>query len=99
MAVYRNYKHLIKQRKIWLQHEYEEFDEVAKLIAYERLSSICVSVESLKNVFTIGLYRINSESIGKQSTTEDIKTVCNNTFNIAKDEAGGLVNCNFYQKG
>lgn len=98
MAVYRNYKHLIKHRKIWLQHEYEEFDEVAKLIAYERLSSICVSVESLINLFTISLYRINSEPIGKQSTTEDIKTVCNKTFNIAK-EAVGLVNCNIYEKG
>uniref|UniRef100_A0A8W8NLM9 Uncharacterized protein n=1 Tax=Magallana gigas TaxID=29159 RepID=A0A8W8NLM9_MAGGI len=99
LAVYRNYKHLIIQRNIWLQHEYEEFDEVAKLIAYERLSSICVSIELLINVFTIGLSRINSEPIGKQSTTEDIKTVCNKTFNIAKDEAVGLVNCNFYQKG
>lgn len=99
MAVYRNYKHLIIQRNIWLQHEYDEFDEVAKLIAYERLSSICVSIELLINVFTIGLSRINSEPIGKQSTTEDIKTVCNKTFNIAKDEAVGLVNCNFYQKG
>lgn len=96
LAVYRKYKHLINKRKLILHHVYEDYDEVAKLMAYERLSSLCALVESLVNIFTIGLSEFGREIKGKQPS-EDIQKFCQEIFNRAKDEAVGLVNCNIYQ--
>lgn len=96
LAVYRKYKHLINKRKLILHHVYEDYDDVAKLIAYERLSSVCVLVESLVNIFTIGLSEFSKELKGKQPS-EDIQKLCHEVFNRTKDEAVGLVKCNIYQ--
>lgn len=52
MAVYKKYKEEIDAHQpILLHHEYEEFDEVAKLNAFKRLSSYCGFIESVRTFF------------------------------------------------
>lgn len=52
LAVYKKYKEEIDAHQpILLHHEYEEFDEVAKLNAFKRLSSYCGFIESVRTFF------------------------------------------------
>lgn len=54
LAVYKKYKEEIDAYhpiQILLHHEYEEFDEVAKLSAINRLSSYVCFIESVRNYF------------------------------------------------
>lgn len=53
LFVYKNFKHAINEKKIFLQHEYDDFDDLAKLIAYRLFSLFCSSVESIVNAFTM----------------------------------------------
>lgn len=46
LAVYRKYRDAIKDNNIFLHHEFEDIDEVAKFTASERLSSYCDFFES-----------------------------------------------------
>lgn len=34
LIVYKKYKYVINEKKIFLKYEYEEFDDVVKLIVY-----------------------------------------------------------------
>lgn len=79
--VYKKYKHIINERKLFLQHEYEEFDDVAKMVAYQKLMSFCSSVESVINAFSVDLYKIVTDYVGKPLTANKIKEMCLKAFN------------------
>lgn len=89
LLVYKKYKHVINRRKIVLQHEYEEFDDVAKRIAYQILSSFCTFVESVINAFTMDLHTIISDYPVESLTVEKIKRLCEEVFERIKDETIG----------
>lgn len=71
LIVYKKYEHVINKQKIILQHEYEEFDDVAKFIAYQMISLYCTFVESVITAFTMHLpkmiseYPVESLTVGK----------------------------------
>lgn len=89
LLVYKKYKHVINKRKIILQHEYEEYDDVAKFIAYQLLSSFCTFVESVINAFTMDLRRIISDIPDELMTVEKIRQLCLEVFKGIEDEAIG----------
>ncbi|XP_065938350.1 uncharacterized protein [Magallana gigas] len=89
LLVYKKYKHVINRRKIVLQHEYEEFDDVAKCIAYQILSSFCTFVESVINAFTMDLHTIISDYPVESLTVEKIKRLCKEVFERIEDETIG----------
>lgn len=81
LTVYKKYKHVINEKKIFLQHEHEEFDDVAKLIAYQKVTEFCSSVESVKNAFSVDLYKIVTDYFGKPLTANKIREMCLEAFN------------------
>lgn len=89
LLVYEKYKHVINRRKILLQHEYEEFDDVAKCVAFQILSSFCTFVESLINAFTMDLQTIISDYPVESLTVEKIKRLCEEVFERIDDETIG----------
>lgn len=81
VLVYKNFKHVITEKKIFLQHEYEEFDDVAKLIAFRILSLFCSSISSVIHAFTIELYgKIMTDDSTKMLTSKQIKEICSGVF-------------------
>lgn len=81
LLVYKNFKHVITEKKIFLQHEYEEFDNVAKLIAFRILSLFCSSIESVIHAFTIALCeKIMTDDPTKMLTAKQIKDLCSGVF-------------------
>lgn len=78
--VYEKYKHTINAEKMFLQHEYEEFDNVAKLIASQHLMSFCTYIESIANAFTVGFYQIVTAHVDRPLEGKDIKKMCLKAF-------------------
>lgn len=76
LEVYRRYRNCINRGEIFLQHEYEDFDELAKFSAYKKLSSFCCYVELVVNTFTTDLQKTLKESHGKKFTSH----LCSNVF-------------------
>lgn len=89
LIVYRTYKHFINKRKVFLRHVLEDIDEIAKLSAYERLSSFCVLTETLINSLTIDLQKGISEYKNDSLTAETIAKQCYELF--SRTEALELV--------
>lgn len=86
LIVYKTYKHAINKQKIILQHESEDFDDVAKFIAYQMISSYCTFVESVINAFTMDLRKIISDYPVKVLTPEKIKQMCLQVFERIEDK-------------
>lgn len=86
LTVYKKYKHLIDKQKIILQHEYEEFDDVAKCIAYQMISLYCTFVESVINAFTMDLPKMISDCPVESLTVGKIKQICLEVFERIKDK-------------
>lgn len=78
--VYKSFKHEINEQEIFLQHEYEDFDDVAKLIAFRLLSSFCSSLESIIYSLTTDLHENMSDAFDELLTAEEIKDICWITF-------------------
>lgn len=91
LLVYKKYKHVINRRKIVLQHEYDEFDDIAKCIAYQILSSFCTFVESVINAFTMDLHTIISDYPVESLTVEKIKRLCEKFLKELKTKLLGLL--------
>lgn len=96
LMVYKKYKHVINKGKIILQHGYEDFDDVAKFIAYQMLSSYCTFVESVINAFTMDLPKIISDYPDEDLTPEEITQMCLQVFERIEDEAVGSMESNRY---
>lgn len=88
LMVYKKYKHIINERKIFLQHAYEEFDDVAKMVVYHRLMAFCSSVESVINAFSVDLCKNISDYVGKPLTANKIKQMCLKAFNESRLRTG-----------
>lgn len=85
LTVYKKYKHVINERKIFLHHEYEEFDDVAKMVAYQKVVAFCSFVESLINSFSVDFYKIITDYVGKSLTAELIEKMCLKAFYEIQD--------------
>lgn len=92
LMVYEKYKHTINARKIYLQHEYEEFDNIAKLVAFNHLRSFCTYIESIINAFTVDFYQIFTTHVDRPLAAKDIKEMCLKAFS----ESRGLQPYNSY---
>lgn len=80
LLAYKNFKRVINEKEIYLQHEYEDFDDVAKLIAYNIVSSFCLSLDSVINAFTNDLYKIMFDKYDKPLEAMQIKQMCRDVF-------------------
>lgn len=80
LLAYKNFKRVINEKEIYLQHEYEDFDDVAKLIAYNIVSSFCLSLDSVINAFTNDLYKIMFDKYDKPLKAMQIEQMCRDVF-------------------
>lgn len=80
LIAYKNFKRVINEKEIYLQHEYEDFDDVAKLIAYNLVSSFCLSLDSVINTFTNDLYKIMFDNYDKPLKATQIRQMCSDVF-------------------
>lgn len=81
LYAYKNFKHVIHEKGIFLQHEYEDFDDLAKLIAYRLFSLFCSSIESIVNAFKMDLQKIMTDNFDRLMTAKEIKQTCLAVFN------------------
>lgn len=84
LMVYEKYKHTINASNIFLQHEYEEFDNVAKFVAFNHLRSFCTYIESIINAFTVEFYQIFTTHVDRPIAAKDIKGMCLKAFNESR---------------
>lgn len=89
MEVYRQYQHVIDKRNIFLQHVYEEFDEIPKVIADQRLSAYCGFIKSMVYTLTLDLDTIIGESLEKPLIPEKIRQFCVEIFKRTEDKTVG----------
>lgn len=89
LLVYKKYEHIIDKQKIILQHEYEDFDDVAKFIAYQMLSSYCTFVKSAEIALEKDLPSKISDYPAKSLTVKNIKQLCLEVFERIKDTPFG----------
>lgn len=90
MEVYEQYKHVIDKGKIFLQHVYDEIDEVATVIADQRLSAYCSFIKSTIDIVTTDLDAIFSKSVDKPLAPEEIRQLCIEVFKRTEDESVGF---------
>lgn len=81
LMVYEKYKHTINTGQLFLQHEYEEFDNVAKLFAAHHLKWFCTYIESIINAFTVDFYQIITAHVDRPLKGKDIEKMCLKAFN------------------
>lgn len=86
LIVYKKYKNVINKQTIILQHEYEEFDDVAKFIAYQMISLYCTFVESVINTFTMDLPKMISNYSDEFLTVGKIEQICLEVFETIEDK-------------
>lgn len=84
--VYKKYKHVINKRTIFLQHEYEDYDDVAKVVVCQQLMSFCTFIESVQNSFTVDLYNMITNCIDTPLTSKVIGTLCLKALNESSFE-------------
>lgn len=99
LIVYKNFKHVINEKGFFLQHEYEEFDDVAKLIAYHVISSFCSSVESVINAFTADLRKSMNIHEDIAYGAKYIRYICWNVFQNTGYKPFGSTKSTRYQTG
>lgn len=77
LIVYGNCKYDVDRLDIYLQHIYEDFDEIAKLSAYKKISYYRNFVREMIDTFsTYNLDRVIIKSMERVLTRENIRRVC-----------------------
>lgn len=77
MIVYGKCKDYVDRLDIYLQHIYEDFDEIAKLSAYKKISFYINFVRGMiYSFFTYNLKRVINKSMDRVLTRANIRRVC-----------------------
>lgn len=63
-----------------MQHEYEEYDEVAKLSACATISTFCCYVESVVDAFTTDFIKKLKKYYGERLTALRFRRMCHDVF-------------------
>lgn len=97
MSVYRKYKDHIDANDIFLLHAYENYDEIAKSIAFKKLSSYSSVVGELKDTFSKeSLERVINRAIAISLTRDHITRLCYEVYIQYKEEYVGSADSGQY---
>lgn len=97
LKVYRKYKQYIEANGIILHHVYENVDELAKVLAYRRVTSYCDYLRSFVDIFPTEL--INAKigiAINELLTRQKISDICAEASIIYKTDLVGSVHSDPY---
>lgn len=86
LIVLERFENVIKEKNIFLQHVFDDFDEAAKLVACQRLSSFSTFVKLVLRCFTTDLYEIITKYMytDEMLTPGKIKQLCLKVFGDVK---------------
>lgn len=79
LEVYREYKTVIDSGKIFLQHVYDDYEEISKLSAHSKMTWLCSVVQTLRNHLDC-LNTILEGDMGRVLTEENILTPSKKAF-------------------
>lgn len=81
LKVYREYKTVIDSSNIFLQHVYDDFDEIAKLSVHNKLTWLCNVVQTIsKSVDLEHLKRILKKAVDSPFSEENISQLRSKEF-------------------
>lgn len=80
LIAYKTFKRAINRNEIYLQHEYEDFDDVAKLIANNILTSFCHFLDFIIHVFNNDLHKIMFDNYDKPLHVMEIRQYIHDVF-------------------
>lgn len=96
LRVYREYEGLFRSKMLHIQHEYDDFDEIAKKSANAKAMSFQRTIQSLiQSIPYEELFSIIDEASKKAYSRENIRNICFNEF-ITDGENVGTVYSNSY---
>lgn len=81
LIAYKTFRRAINENEIFLQHEYEDFDDMAKLIANKIFSSFCLYLDLVIHALTNDLHKLMFYNYDKPLKATDIRQMCSDVFN------------------
>lgn len=97
LSVYKKFKPYIDSENIFLLHEFEEYDEIAKLSARKKLTCLSDELEKLSGEIPLDLKEIFNKAERKCLTKEKIRDICYNAdINDDDDNRIGTVYSSAY---
>lgn len=81
LRVYREYKTVIDSGKIFLQHVYDDFEEISKLSAHSKMTWLCSVIKTLRNNLDC-LNTILENDMDRVLTEENILTPSQKAFEL-----------------
>lgn len=80
IQVYKEYKNHIDSKGLFLQHVFEEYDDISKLSAYKKISWMCEIVELLcKMLPADGLDALLGKAVDRVFAPTNIEEICHQT--------------------
>lgn len=76
LSAYHKFKPHIDSEDIFILHEFEEFDEIAKLSAQKKITWLYEELENLSGKIPHDLEEIINKAEGKSLTKENIRDIC-----------------------
>lgn len=76
LKIYREYKTAIDSSNIFLQHEYDDVEEISKLSAHNKLTWLCGAVKTFRTNLTY-LNKILKKTTDSVLNEDDLEELCN----------------------
>lgn len=90
LKVYETFKSYIEPEEIFLHHEYEEIDDIARWIACQKIESTCAFVKSkMESLSKIHLVSVIDVALNDSLTIENIRDLCFKVVIKIKNERVG----------
>lgn len=97
MKVYKTFKSYLEHTQIFLHHEYEERDDIAKWIASQKIASLSASLQLTMDSFSREhLASVIDNALDNSLTQENIRDLCCDVFIKTRNETVGSVNSASY---
>lgn len=97
LKVYKTFKSYMDQGHIFIHHEYEDNDDIARWIACEHIVQSCAYLESIRaSISETHLVSVLDDAFNNSFTQENIRELCYKIFIQTKDETVGAVGSQSY---
>lgn len=97
LKVYKTFKSYMDQGHIFIHHEYEDNDDIARWIACEHIVQSCAYLESIRaSISETHLVSVLDDAFNNSFTQENLRELCYTIVIQTKDETVGAVGSQSY---